>query len=182
MHLNLHKPDSTRNYQKTNDCTKKCLKTTHLTKSAINQLLAETADGLFIDTSLTKPALRFRKSKTNACLVLKINAQELTVVEDEYLDDCSIDDIRELLPDSTPRFIVLSFQLEFDDGRIGYPILGIYYNPEATSMNNRMLYASTSQQVFAKAEISGKVFDLVDPEDLTQEWVRSLALSSKTRK
>ena len=48
-------------------------------------------------------------------------------------------------------------------------------------MNLNMLYASTSQQVFAQADIVGKVYDLEHPEDLTDEWLIKNITASKTR-
>ncbi|TPX56996.1 hypothetical protein SpCBS45565_g08301 [Spizellomyces sp. 'palustris'] len=121
------------------------------------------------------------KSKTNAALILKIDVPQLKVVIDELLEDSSIEDISDALPDTTPRFLVMSFELRHKDGRVSYPLFGVYYNPAAASTANRMLYASTKNYLYQRTDISGKVFDLTDSEDLTEEWLVEQLESSKTR-
>nr|KAJ3420796.1 hypothetical protein HK105_005252 [Polyrhizophydium stewartii] len=137
------------------------------------------------DTVKQLESLRFRKAKSNAALILKIDVPTLTVgegvVQDEYLDNTTLEEVQENLPDSTPRFIVLSYEMRHKDGRISYPLVGLYYNPDGSSTNNRMLYASTRSYLFQKAEISGKVFDLTDAEDLTDDWMVQKLEASLTR-
>jgi hypothetical protein len=119
--------------------------------------------------------------------MLKINTNELSVVLDQYLQDIKIEDLQEELPDSTPRYLIISYELKHKDGRISYPLCGVYYNPSNSSLNNKMLYASSSTVVFQEAGITGKViitheiFDLTDPEDLTEEWLVNMLEASKTR-
>lgn len=67
------------------------------------------------------------KDKTNAALLLKIDPKELLIVAEEYMDDTKLSDIAEALPESSPRFIVISFQLNHKDGRVSYPLAGVYY-------------------------------------------------------
>ncbi|KAI8910660.1 hypothetical protein DFJ77DRAFT_470635 [Powellomyces hirtus] len=122
-----------------------------------------------------------RKSKTNAALILKIEVAALKVVIDEQLDDVSIEEIAEALPDTTPRFLVVSFELKHKDGRISYPLFGLYYNPGGSSTSNRMLYASTKNYLYQQTDISGKIFDLTESEDLTEEWLTQQLENSKTR-
>ncbi|KAJ3052008.1 hypothetical protein HK097_006987 [Rhizophlyctis rosea] len=124
---------------------------------------------------------RFRKSKSNAAIILKIDVKDLKVVVEEILEDTTIEDVAEALPDSTPRYIVLSYELKHKDGRVSYPLVGIYYNPTGSSTANRMLYASTNSYLFQKADIAGKIFDLNDSEDLTDEWLTEKLEGSKTR-
>jgi hypothetical protein len=44
-----------------------------------------------------------------------------------------------------------------------------------------MLYASSSHVVFLEAGIVGKVFDLVDCEEINDRWLTSKLEASKTR-
>jgi hypothetical protein len=44
-----------------------------------------------------------------------------------------------------------------------------------------MLYASTTTLVFMEAGIVGKVFDLQDADELTDDWLVQKLESSKTR-
>ncbi|KAK5671404.1 hypothetical protein QVD99_002117 [Batrachochytrium dendrobatidis] len=73
--------------------------------------------------------LRFRKAKSNAALILKIDIQSLTVIKDQFFDDAALADIAEELPDSTPRFLVVSYEMKHRDGRISYPLVGRLLDP-----------------------------------------------------
>jgi len=44
--------------------------------------------------------------------------------------DCSVEDIRDELPDSQPRFIVYSYCYRHDDGRTSYPLCFIFVSPQ----------------------------------------------------
>ncbi|KND03304.1 uncharacterized protein SPPG_02352 [Spizellomyces punctatus DAOM BR117] len=157
--------------------------------SLIFQLVLQQSSSCTVDNTCDVPAdvieavkaFRFRKSKTNAALILKIDVPHLKVVIDELLEDSSIEDISDALPDTTPRFLVMSFELRHKDGRVSYPLFGVYYNPAAASTANRMLYASTKNYLYQQTDISGKVFDLTDSEDLTEEWLVEQLENSKTR-
>jgi hypothetical protein len=46
------------------------------------------------------------------------------VVVDQLLEETELDDVVEELPDATPRFVVISFELNHDDGRKNYPLIG----------------------------------------------------------
>lgn len=54
-------------------------------------------------------------------------------------------------------------------------------SPEGASTSNRMLYASSATLLFQEAGITGKVFDLQDSDDLTDDWLTAKLESSKTR-
>jgi hypothetical protein len=60
-------------------------------------------------------------------LLLKIDVNQLIIVVDEYFQDMTLEDLQAELPDSTPRFLVISYELKHKDGRISYPLCGIYY-------------------------------------------------------
>ncbi|KAI8819231.1 uncharacterized protein EV422DRAFT_498240, partial [Fimicolochytrium jonesii] len=122
-----------------------------------------------------------RKSKSNAAVIFKIDTAALRVVLDEQLDDVPIEDIAQALPDTTPRFLVVSSELRHGDGRISYPMFGLYYNPGGASTANRMLYASTKNYLYQECDVTGKIFDLTDSEELTEEWLNQQLIESKTR-
>ncbi|KAF9117083.1 hypothetical protein BGW39_002487 [Mortierella sp. 14UC] len=101
-------------------------------------------------------AFRFAKrSQGNAALICKIDKDKLLIVEDEDEDNLSIEDLVELLPENTPRYVVLSFE-------------GV--KPELN-----MLYASAKTYFQNKVGL-GKVLDLQDAESLTEDWLRSKLL------
>ncbi|KAJ3149531.1 DNA topoisomerase 1 [Geranomyces michiganensis] len=132
------------------------------------------------DVQAAVKTFRFRKSKTTAALIFKIDVEALKVVLDEEVEG-SAEDVAASLPDTTPRFLVVSFELKHKDGRISYPLFGLYYNPGGSSTANRMLYASTKHYFYQQTDITGKIFDLEDSEELTDEWMTQQLEASKTR-
>jgi hypothetical protein len=50
---------------------------------------------------------RFQKSTATSALILKIDQNSLLVLLDQKLDACTLADISDELPESSPRFIVL---------------------------------------------------------------------------
>ncbi|KAG0275237.1 hypothetical protein BGZ96_003874 [Linnemannia gamsii] len=121
-------------------------------------------------------AFRFAKrSQGNGALICKIDKNKLLIVEDEDEDNLSIEDLAELLPENTPRYIVLSYELKHDDGRQSYPLVFLYYSPKGVKPELNMLYASAKTYFQNKVGL-GKVFDLQDAEGLTDDWLRAKLL------
>ena len=59
---------------------------------------------------------RFKKSSAKlSALILKID--ELTVHFDQLLEDTSFEELADELPDNTPRYLLLSYELKHADGR-----------------------------------------------------------------
>ena len=83
----------------------------------------------------------------------------------DFNENTSIEEIAEELPTSSPRFLILSYELKHKDGRVSYPLVGIYYCPVGSSTNMRMLYASSTNMVFEQAQITGKVRKSIDKPD-----------------
>jgi len=44
--------------------------------------------------------------------------------------DCSVEDIRDELPECQPRYIVYSYCHQHDDGRKSYPLCFIFVSPQ----------------------------------------------------
>ncbi|GAA5794954.1 hypothetical protein HPULCUR_009768 [Helicostylum pulchrum] len=67
-----------------------------------------------IDADLIQKIKDFRFAKNesgNAAFVLQIDRKTLKIVEDEVYDDISLEDLIEELPENTPRFIILSYEV-----------------------------------------------------------------------
>jgi len=72
---------------------------------------------------------RFTRHKGNAALVVKINRQKLIMEEVDRFDDISLEDLAEELPESPPRYVVLSYNLVHKDGRTSSPLVLINWAP-----------------------------------------------------
>ncbi|KAI1306247.1 hypothetical protein EDD11_004833 [Mortierella claussenii] len=128
-----------------------------------------------IDPSLAEKieAFRFAKrSQGNAAIICKIDKIKLLIKEDENLESLTVEELSELLPENAPRYIVLSFELKHDDGRISYPLVFLYYTPRGVKPELNMLYASAKTHFQNKLGL-GKAFDLQDAEDLDDDWLRA---------
>ncbi|KAG0235244.1 hypothetical protein BGW41_000855, partial [Actinomortierella wolfii] len=131
-----------------------------------------------IDPSLlTKlEAFRFAKrSQGNSALICKIDKNKHLILEDASEDNITLEDLQEQLPESVPRYVVLSYELKHDDGRTSYPLVFLYYAPEGAKPELNMLYASAKTH-FQNTVGLGKVYDVKDAEDLTDEWLREKLL------
>jgi len=98
------------------------------------------------------------------------------VVEDKLFDDISIENLVEQLPENSPRYIVLSYELNHKDGRRSYPLVLLYYSPASTKPETHMLYASAKTYFQQKADVT-KVFDIRESDMLTDEWLQEKLLS-----
>ncbi len=48
--------------------------------------------------------------------------------------------VAEELPETSPRFLIISFKFPKPDGRVQYPLCLIYYCPETCADRNKMMY------------------------------------------
>ncbi|KAI7901796.1 uncharacterized protein BX663DRAFT_512461 [Cokeromyces recurvatus] len=111
-----------------------------------------------IDDELVQKIKNFRLAKYetgNTAFILKIDRQSLKIVEDEvYEENISLEDLVEELPENTPRFIILSYELKHDDGRKNFPLLFIYWSPSTCKAEVNMLYASAKTYLQNKIDVN----------------------------
>lgn len=86
-------------------------------------------------------------------------------MEDEPIT--SLDDLAEELPDAAPRFVIVSYPLQKSDGRKVLPYIMLYYRPQTTTQENKMVYAGAVELVRNEAMVQ-KVIELEDPDDLEE--------------
>lgn len=76
-----------------------------------------------IDPSLLTELRTFRLSKSTskgAAFVVKIDKKKLLIEKEEILDPITPEELEEELPEHSPRFVILSFELHHADGRTSY--------------------------------------------------------------
>ena len=117
---------------------------------------------------------RFRKAKNIGVIIMKINAFTMTVEEDETYEDITIEDIVGELPDAEPRYLLISYVLNHDDGRVSYPQCFVFITGPIISQSSNpelsYMYASSKFEVLNMIDAS-KVFEIRNSEDLTVEWL-----------
>ncbi|KAJ7219466.1 hypothetical protein GGX14DRAFT_592306 [Mycena pura] len=118
-----------------------------------------------------------RRNAGSAALVIKINKAKLLMEEVEHFDDIGIEELAEELPENSPRYVVLSYQLDHSDGRKSFPLVLINWAPTSSEMGMLTLHASALLEFQATADVS-KVIDMRDgPEGLTKEAVDAKLLA-----
>lgn len=114
---------------------------------------------------------RFRKSQTNAALILKVDKEKQKVCIDEFVEDIQMEEVQDLIPAHQPRYIVYSYKMEHSDGRVSYPMCFIFYTPRDIQMELQVLYAGMKLVLQREAELT-KVFEVRELEELTEDWLK----------
>jgi len=80
------------------------------------------------------------------------------------------------LPENSPRYVVLSYELQHPDGRKSYPLVLINWAPSSSEISMMTLHASALLNFQNTADVS-KVIEVRDgAEGLTQEIVEAKLL------
>jgi hypothetical protein len=78
----------------------------------------------------------------------------MTLVVEETLEDCTIEEIRNELPAQQPRFVIISYEMKHSDGRNSYPLALIFYSPSGCSPEQRMLYAGSRNVLVHEGQLT----------------------------
>merc|ERR1712226_326368 len=119
-----------------------------------------------VDTEFKK---LWKNNRHGDALILKIDKDSMCIQLDEELTGAEVDDVTDELPETKPRYIVYSCKWERGD-RVQMPISLIYYKPENTPPNLRMLYTGPVIDLQKRFNLN-KVFEVHDSEDFTKEWL-----------
>jgi len=110
-------------------------------------------------------------NKANGAMIMKINKAALTVEIDSTVDNVSLKQIAQDLPESVPRYIAYSYKHTHPDGRTSLPLVFVFYCPSDISPTLNMLYASTKTRLINSLQIM-KTFDIQSADSLTEEWLK----------
>ncbi|KAH0827046.1 hypothetical protein J3R83DRAFT_4729 [Lanmaoa asiatica] len=98
--------------------------------------------------------------------------------EQEQIDNISIGELAEELPENSPRYVVLSYELKHRDGRTSFPLVLVNWAPSSSETKLMTLHASAFLDFQNVADIS-KVIDIYDgAEGLTKDVIDAKLLSS----
>ncbi|KAH9484439.1 Glia maturation factor beta [Psilocybe cubensis] len=118
-----------------------------------------------------------RRSQGSAAIVIKINKAKLVMEEVEQFDDVTIEELAEELPENSPRYVVLSYELKHKDGRTSFPLVLINWSPSSSETGMLTLHASALLNFQNTADVS-KVIEVRDgPEGLTKEVIDAKLLA-----
>ncbi|XP_075224082.1 glia maturation factor [Lycorma delicatula] len=115
---------------------------------------------------------RFRKSETNAALILKVDREKQKICIDEFIEDVSLDELREsYLPSHQPRYVVYCYRMEHSDGRVSFPMCFIYITPRDSQMELQIMYAGTKLALQKEADLT-RIYEVRELDELTEEWLQ----------
>ncbi|KAJ7940446.1 hypothetical protein B0H13DRAFT_2396211, partial [Mycena leptocephala] len=118
-----------------------------------------------------------RRNEGSAALIIKINKAKLIMEEVEQFDSISIEDLAEELPENSPRYVMLSYQLDHPDGRKSFPLVLINWAPTSSEIGMLTLHASALLDFQSTADVS-KVIEMREgPETLTKEAIDAKLLA-----
>ncbi|KAE8348094.1 hypothetical protein BDV28DRAFT_144360 [Aspergillus coremiiformis] len=76
-----------------------------------------------------------------------------------------MEDLVDELPESSPRFILLSYPLTLKSGRLSVPYVLLYWLPVNCNPNSRMMYAGAVELMRSTAEVS-RVIEVQEEDDI----------------
>ncbi|KAF5315932.1 hypothetical protein D9611_005017 [Ephemerocybe angulata] len=119
-----------------------------------------------------------RRNEGSAALVIKINKAKLIMEEVEQFDNISIEELAEELPENSPRYVMLSYELTHKDGRKSFPLVLINWSPSSSEIGLLTLHASALINFQNTADVS-KVIEVRDgAEGLTKEAIDAKLLAA----
>lgn len=145
--------------------------------SQLNKISQETKE------VIRKFRINTSRTDTIQCLPIKIEpspSYEIVISEDEKLemdeDLNDLNDLSEILPDNTPRFVLMAYPLVNKDGLKQTPLILIYWKPQTVvSAEWKMLYAGALEMVkqevgtYNVIEVTSGLEDEDDVEELIKE-------------
>ncbi|KAK3202949.1 hypothetical protein GRF29_154g1325827 [Pseudopithomyces chartarum] len=77
----------------------------------------------------------------------------------------NVQELADELPDHAPRFVLLSYPLTLDSGRLSVPYVMLYYLPVTCNNEVKMLYAGAKELMRNTAEVN-KIIEIDSADDL----------------
>ncbi|KAF3483107.1 GMF family protein [Arthroderma uncinatum] len=97
--------------------------------------------------------------------MIDAKSQEIRPCDDEVYS--KMEDLADELPDSSPRFILLSHPLTMSSGRLAVPYVLLYYLPENCNPSQRMMYAGAVELMRNNAEVN-RVIEVESETDVIE--------------
>lgn len=119
----------------------------------------------------TKKLRKFRlgtsRAKDAQAVIYQIDKKTLEIapVDDDVYSD--LQSLGDELPDHAPRFVLLSYPLTHDSGRVSVPYVMLYYLPVTCNNEVKMLYAGAKELMRNTAEVN-RIIEIDSAEDLEE--------------
>ncbi|KAF2129484.1 actin depolymerizing protein [Dothidotthia symphoricarpi CBS 119687] len=116
-------------------------------------------------TKLRKFRLGTSRAKDPQAVIYEIDKKTLEIrpVDDEVYTD--VQSLADDLPEHAPRYVLLSYPLTLDSGRLSVPYVMLYYLPVTCNNEVKMLYASAKELMRNTAEVN-RIIEIDAAEDI----------------
>ncbi|XP_045110309.1 glia maturation factor gamma-like isoform X2 [Portunus trituberculatus] len=116
---------------------------------------------------------RFRRATTNAAIIMKVDQVSSEIILEEEVEELEdVEALRSAIPDTQPRYVLISWKIEHADGRVSFPMAFIFTTPRDCQPQLQMMYAGSYNYVVKECELT-KVFQIRDLEELDEEWIQT---------
>jgi hypothetical protein len=89
----------------------------------------------------------------------------------ELMEDVTLDDLKDELPEHQPRFVLYTFPYTHADERISYPLCLIFSSPRESKTELMVMYAGSKLELEKRAEVH-KVYEVCDLDDLSLDLIK----------
>ncbi|KFD45331.1 hypothetical protein M513_13792 [Trichuris suis] len=113
---------------------------------------------------------RNKRCSGTCALILKIHQATHQLEPEEQLENVSIEQLRDSLPDIVPRFVLLCRRLVHSDERVSFPLLVIFFSPYGCTPTMQMLYAGSLNLVLCESRIN-RYMEIRELEELTDSSI-----------
>ncbi|KAF2750495.1 glia maturation factor beta [Sporormia fimetaria CBS 119925] len=125
---------------------------------------------LYTFSDETKQKLRkFRlgtsRAKDPQAVIYQIDKKTLEIVPEDDTVYNNVQEVADELPDHAPRFVLLSYPLTLDSGRLSVPYVMLYYLPVTCNNEVKMLYAGAKELMRNTAEVN-RIIEIDSPDEL----------------
>ncbi|KAI7466163.1 hypothetical protein KC357_g7406 [Hortaea werneckii] len=120
----------------------------------------------------TKNALRkFRlgtsRAKDPQAVIYQIDKSTMEIRQVDETIYSNMQELSDELPDNSPRYILLSYPLTMESGRLSVPYVMINYLPPTCSSEMRMLYAGAKELMRNQAEVN-RIIEMDAAEEIEE--------------
>ncbi|OQE94244.1 hypothetical protein PENNAL_c0004G02545 [Penicillium nalgiovense] len=115
--------------------------------------------------NITTPVFLPASEADKSCVtdIIDAKTQEIRPQDDEVYS--KMEDLADDLPESSPRFILLSYPMTTKDGRPSVPYVLLYWLPENCNPMQRMSYANAVELMRTSAQVN-RVIEVEADEDI----------------
>ncbi|GAD94094.1 glial maturation factor [Paecilomyces variotii No. 5] len=114
---------------------------------------------------LRKFRLGTSRAKDPQAIIYLIDTKSQEIRPEDGQVYSKMEDLADEIPDSSPRFILLSYPLTLASGRLTVPYVLLYYLPENCNPSQRMMYAGAVELMRNTAEVN-RVIEIESESDI----------------